>query len=158
MSASVTTVYVQSNGDKKTWRVEISNSGGTDCYNATITFTIPAGISLVGPLIDGTSEIEVSRGVYNPSEKRWYIGKVAAGETVSSPFEFEVDDISLADAIEEYFDVVALFDSDCPDPEDCDDEAHLLMRVGEECTEIDLSAGPSDEDANYEGGLNITIG
>lgn len=157
MSASVTTVYVQNNGDQKTWKVEVTNSGNADCYNAKVTFTIPPGISMVGPLIDGTSEIEVTKGAYNPSEDKWYIGKILKDEVVSSSFEFQVDDISQADPIEDYFDIEALFESDCPDPEDCDNEAHLLMRVGEECIGIDLSAGPSDEDANYEGGLNITI-
>lgn len=147
--------YITQNGDTATWTVEISNPSLTrDCHNAIFTLTIPAGVSLTGPAVDASTEIAVSQGVYSNSLKTWYIGSIPKNSTISTQFIFTVNDISLIDSLNGWFQIDGVLLSDCI-ADDCENEIHLLMIEGEACNEVDISVG--EEEADYEGGLNISV-
>lgn len=149
---------ISQNGDTHTWVLEAENESNVKCYSAKIEFVIPAGVSLIGPSIEGSTGITVPKGAYNPVSKTWFIGDMEALQKIEAPFTFRVDDIDLIDPIEKWFEITATISSSCIDPEDCDNVTHLLLQSTGPCLPIDLSAGPEPEDLCCNEEVNLSIG
>lgn len=157
MSETIVTVGITANGEEHTWTVEITNISGTICYDASLTLTIPTGISLIGPLLSGSmTEIDVVKGAYDPVNDIWQIGNIDPGQTISTDFEFRVDDISQADPIDDHFLIEGQLNSSCLEVDDCDNKTSLILKVGDVCDTIDLSAG-ADTDEDCENEIDLVI-
>lgn len=150
MAANTVVKAIYEDGDVRTWVVQAKNEANHKCYNAQVQFTIASGISLTGPALAGSSSINVEKGVYNPTTKIWYIGNMEANEIIESSFEFTVDDISLVDPDENYFEIKAVISSSCIDPDNCDNTAYLLLQPGGACKPVDLAAGFDEADCCQE--------
>lgn len=146
MGANTVVKAIYANGDERTWVVEVENETDRKCYNAKATFTIPDGISLIGPAISGSTAISVEKGVYNPSTKVWYLGELLGHQIVESPFIFRVNDIDLVDPTNNYFEIKVVVESSCTDSDLCDNTAYLLLQPGGDCKPVDLAAGYDEAD------------
>lgn len=134
--------YVQNNGDTVTWTLKVTNTSNVTCHGTQVAFTIPTGVSLSGPLGSNGISISVPVGSYNPTSKIWFIGDLAANSsTPSVDWEFTVDDISQASALDSSFIVTALVSSRCDDEDETNNDFELMIKVGEECYDISITVG-----------------
>ena len=133
---------IEKNGDEVTWSVEVKNLTNEVCYNTDFAIVVPAGISLIGPLVNNTTQIDVSEGTWNPFTNTWRLGDVEGDQTVTTNFIFRVDDMTLVDPINNWFEVKGTLTSSCTELNDCNNITYLILTENDECDEIDLSAGP----------------
>lgn len=123
-------------------KVEACGHATEKCENATVTFTIPAGIRLTGPVKEyGSSEIAVSTGVYNAASTSWLLGTLLPTECFATNFEFTVDDITQADPETDAFVITALLSSGCTDGSTDDNLLTITVNVRTNCSVEDLTIG-----------------
>lgn len=153
-----TSKLIQNDGDTVTWKFRVSNTSNFNCSGVKVVFTIPTGILLTGPLSSNGVSISVPIGSYNPTNTTWFIGNLSSGSTTGYvEWEFTVDDISQASELDNSFIVSALVSSRCDDSNDIDNLLELMLTVGEECYEINLSVGNLNSNIIDTSNLQITV-
>ena len=153
-----TVKLVQNNGDKVTWTFKITNNSNIDCFGVSVVFTIPSGVTLTGPLSSNNVSISVPTGSYNPTSTTWFIGSLPANtSTQSVDWEFTVNDISMANELDDSFIITAVVNSRCGDEDSTNNDLELMITVGEECYEIDISVGNPDTSTLDSSNLQITV-
>lgn len=135
------TVYAPQNGDVVVWPLKVC-APNVSCTNVQISFAVPSGVSITGPLVVGsTTEIE-SPGWFDLSGDLWYVGDVDLGECIELNLEFTVTDNSQKDGGLNGFIITSTATSDCASPVE---NASLLIKIEDapncivECGEIAFS-------------------
>jgi hypothetical protein len=137
-----TTKLVQNDGDKVTWKLKITNLSNVNCFGTQIVFTIPTGVSLTGPLGTNGVSISVPKGSFNPTSNTWFIGEISANSSSDSvEWEFTVDDITQANELDDSFIIEAVVTSRCGDENSVDNTLELMITVGEDCSQINITLG-----------------
>lgn len=137
MSQKSTIKYFSDNGDIVNWTIDVSNLTQFKCYNAVLSFYIPEGVKLYGPKEEGSSQIIVPKGTFNPSEIAWKIGDLEGNEEVQANFIFQVTDKSLVDDLDKWFKVEILLTSSCSEKQTCNNRSALYITLEEDsCGDI----------------------
>ena len=131
---------VTANGDQATWVLKVCNDSSIKCHNGKVTFTIPNGVSLTGPSNLNSTVINVPHGYYDNVGKIWYLGDLES-QTCSdeASFEFTVDNITLADPLDDRFTITAVFTTSCEETVTSDNTSTLIIEVVDDCENISLS-------------------
>lgn len=131
---------VSANGDIVNWILQPCNDSNIKCHNAKITFTIPNGVSLTGVSDQNSTVINVPSGYYDNTDKIWYIGDLDKNTCADqAPFEFTVDNITLADPLDDRFTITAVFTTSCEETVTSDNTSTLIIEVVDDCENISLS-------------------
>lgn len=141
-------VSIDSDGQKRTWPLVFENLGPSQvtCTNTVATFTVPAGISIVGPKKTGTSIIDVEQGFFNRTTNEYAIGNLTYGDSIPLDLEFQVDNISLA-PVDGIFVVNVDLSSSCVETSELNNYATFLLEVVDPCTQVTLvMEGYTEED------------
>ncbi len=131
---------VSTNGTVVDWILQPCNASNIKCHNGKITFTIPNGVSITGPSDQNSTVINVPTGYYDNTTKIWHIGDLEK-ETCSdrAPFEFTVDNITLANPLDDRFTIIAVFTTSCEETITSDNTNTLIIEVVDSCENISLS-------------------
>lgn len=94
---SITSKTVSQDGESVVWAVEVCNTGGFNCYNAQLAFSIPVDVTLLSADVTSANN-NVATGAYNPTSNTWFIGtlnKSIGGSPTCATIvmTFRVDDI-----------------------------------------------------------------
>jgi len=149
---------VSDDGDTFVFDYVIKGDANINCFNAQLVVDIPVGISLIGPLISPTStDIAVPKGYYVVGTDTWLIGDLSAGEEVLVAFEFQVDDISLADPLDGRFFVQFTLTSDCTESDPLNNLLTLTIGTTPEVCDATVTIGSIA--SSQSGSLaDVTIG
>lgn len=134
---------VQNDGDIITWEVVVTNTLSHSCSNVKATFTIPSGLAINGPFIDGSTAIDVPKGVFQVSDL-WHIGTMAAAEVQTLSLEIIVTDITLVDPIDNRFVLSVAITTGCSETLTEDNVVAVIIEIGEE-TSNEVCVGSSSE-------------
>lgn len=136
------TVQIINNGDKVNWAVKVCNSLATSiAKNARLVLTIPNGVSLTGPSDEGSSVINVEKGIFDETINKWYLGDFAPGECVTQIFEITIDDVNLA--ISDIFTLTAALTGDCTEVTIEDNTDTLSIEIVDPCELVELTIIPT---------------
>jgi len=145
MANNTTNKTVAVTGDTVHWTIAISNESDELCYDASVEFTIPDGISISGPSDSGSSAINVERGAFDPVNDIWHVGKMNPWEKVETNFIIRVDNIDSVDPDLGKFILEALATSSCLEENCCDNTTFLVLDIGEAPDCADISIGEEEQ-------------
>ena len=136
-------MYVNNDGDIVTWTITIKNELSGSCPDVKGTITIPDGLAINGPFIEGTSAIDVPKGVFQVSDI-WRLGTLVSGESYTLDLEIIVTDISLVDPIDNRFVLSIVVTTGCTETTTEDNVSSVIIEIGEE-TSSEVCVGSSGE-------------
>lgn len=128
---------ITENGATVDWTLKVCGDSNNKCFNTQVAFTIPTGVRLTGPISEGSSIVDVSKGFYKTTNTTWYIGTLLKTECTETSFTFTVDDIS--QATNGRFDITASLTSSCTDGGPENNTVGLIIETEEDCEDCGIS-------------------
>ena len=129
-------------GDVVVFEIEVTNNGGAQATNVSLTDLLPAGITATAN--NGT----VTQGTYNATTGLWSIGTLADGGTATLTLEGTVDAGTAGTTVTN---TTTAAMGDQPDPSTAGDDLRESIRPNNEADLVTVKTLPSGDDTPEEG-------